>query len=175
MCNHNNASLRHPGNKNQGLPSFFLPSLFPSLRTSPSTRTKPIKGLALITASACRQHTGATPWGGGRVGRRAENERAWARCGGRRGKRVRGWGGMDAFPSLTPTPEPSRHYFIVLTEMKKRDDGSSGAGWENVGSMKTPGRSGGSAQSAWSLHRRGVTEELGVVRHCLKNQIHTQT
>lgn len=55
---------------------------------------------------------------------------------------------MDVFPSLTPTPEPSRHYFIVLTEMKKRDDGSSGAGWENVGSMKTPGRSGGSAQSA---------------------------
>lgn len=31
---------------------------------------------------------------------------------------------------------------------EKRDDGSSGAGWENVGSMKTPGRSDGSAQSA---------------------------
>lgn len=47
-------------------------------------------------------------------------------------------GGRGAFPSLTPTPKPSRHYFIVLTEMKKRDDGSLEAGWENVGSMKVP-------------------------------------
>lgn len=31
---------------------------------------------------------------------------------------------------------------------EKSNDGSSGAGLENVGSMKTPGRSGGSAQSA---------------------------
>lgn len=84
-------------------------------------------------------------------------------------------GGMDAFPSLTPTPKPSRHYFIVLTEMKKRDDGSSGAGWENVGSMKTPGRSGGSAQSARFLHLRGVNVELGVAGHCLKNQTQTKT
>lgn len=126
VCNHNNASLRHPGNKNQGLPSFYLPSLFPSLRTSLSARTKPIKGLALITASACRRHPGATPWGGGR----AEKERAWARCGGRRGKR--GEGETDAFPSLTPTPEPSRHYFIVLTEMKKEmmaAQGQAGKMW----------------------------------------------
>lgn len=58
---------------------------------------------------------------------------------------------------------------------KKREDGSSGAGWENVGSMKTPGRSGGSAQSARFLHLRGVNVELGVAGHCLKKQTQTKT
>lgn len=43
-----------------------------------------------------------------------------------------GEGETDAFPSLTPTPEPSRHYFIVLTEMKKEmmaAQGQAGKMW----------------------------------------------
>lgn len=37
--------------------------------------------------------------------------------------------------SRTPTPKPSRRYFIVLAEMKKRGDGRLEAGWENVGKL----------------------------------------
>lgn len=59
---------------------------------------------------------------------------------GERGRGVAGGGrggfeggGMDAFPSLTPTPKPSRHYFIVLTEMKKTEmmaaQGQAGKMW----------------------------------------------
>lgn len=101
-CDHNKASLRRSGNK-PGPPSFLC--------TSPLVRTKPIKGWLNYS---CR--VPATPEShstGLRVGR------AWARCDGMPGWGIRTTEDIVFLLSLTPTPKPSRHYFIVLTEMKK--------------------------------------------------------
>lgn len=106
----------------------------------------------------------------GAEGGRAKNERERGRGvagGGRKG--VRGNGCISQSDSHTGT---LKTLLYSTHRDEKRDDGSSGAGWENVGSMKTAGRSSGSAQSAWFL-LRGMTVELGVAKHCLK--IQTQT
>lgn len=76
-----------------------------------------------------------------------------------------GWGCISRSDSHTRT---LKTLLDSTHRDEKRDDGSSGAGWENVGSMKSPGRPGRSAQSAQFLHLRGVTVELGVVGHGLK-------
>lgn len=101
-CDHNNASLRHSGNK-PGPPAFLC--------TSPLVSTKPIKGW--LNYSCCVPPTPESHSTGLRVGR------AWARCNGTLGWGIRTTEDPVFLLSLTPIPKPSRHYFIVLTEMKK--------------------------------------------------------
>lgn len=99
VCNHNNASLRRPGNKLG--PLFFL-------HTSPLAKTKPIKGW--LNYSCC-----VLPTPGYNSVRLSVGE-VWRDAG----LGQKNYWGYSLILSLTPPSKPSRHYFIVLTEMKKK-------------------------------------------------------
>lgn len=99
VCNHNNASLRRPGNKPG--PLFFL-------HTSPLAKTKPIKGW--LNYSCC-----VLPTPGYNSVRLSVGE-VWRDAG----LGHKNYWGYSLILSLNPPSKPSRHYFIVLTEMKKK-------------------------------------------------------
>lgn len=97
-CDHNNASLRHSGNK-PGPPSFLC--------TSPSVSAKPIKRWLNYSCCVCRQHPRAVP-----------RDRGWAE----RGQGATGcWDGAErttediAFFCFFPPPQSDSHTSTLKT------------------------------------------------------------